>query len=135
MLYPVYLHLGDETQAHGITIPDFPGCFSAADSWEELPRMIQEAVEVYFEGEEMEVPTPTPIEQLANDPAYEGGAWMLVDIDLSKLSTRVKRVNITLPENLLKTIDQFAGSRHMSRSALLARAVGKYMAESAENRS
>jgi len=35
MLYPVYVHLGDETHAHGVTIPDFPGCFSAAD---DLPR-------------------------------------------------------------------------------------------------
>jgi len=129
MLYPVYLHLGDETHSHGITIPDFPGCFSAADSWEELPRMIQEAAEVYFEGEEIEIPAPTPIERLAHDPTYEGGAWMLVDIDLSKISTRVRRVNITLPENLLKTIDRFAVSHHMSRSALLARAAGKYIAE------
>lgn len=129
MLYPVYLHLGDESHAHGITIPDFPGCFSAVDSWEELPRLIQEAVEVYFDGEEMEIPAPTPIHRLAQNPAYEGGAWMLVEIDLSKISTRVKRVNITLPENLLKTIDSFAESRHMSRSAFLARAAGQYMAE------
>lgn len=129
MLYPVYLHLGDEDHAHGITIPDFPGCFSAADSWEDLPRMIQEAAEVYFEGEETEIPPPTPIDELAHDPSYEGGAWMLVDIDLSRLSTRVKRVNITLPENLLKSIDDFAGSHHMSRSAFLARAAGKYLEE------
>ncbi len=27
MLYPVYVHMGDEDHAHGITIPDFPGCF------------------------------------------------------------------------------------------------------------
>lgn len=129
MLYPVYLHLGDGSHAHGITIPDFPGCFSAADTWEELPRMIQEAAEVYFDGEEIDVPPPTPIEKLAQDPAYEGGAWMLVDIDLSRLSTKVKRVNITLPENLLKSIDDFAGTHHMSRSAFLARAAGKYIEE------
>ena len=129
MLYPVYLHLGDETQSHCVTIPDFPGCTSAADSWEELPRMIQQAAEVYFDGERMEVPEPTPIELLAHDPAYFGGAWMLVDIDLSRISTRVKRVNVTIPENLLKTIDRFAGSHQMSRSALLARAAGKYIAE------
>lgn len=129
MLYPVYLHLGDENHAHGITIPDFPGCFSAADCWEDLPRMIQEAAELYFDGEEGEVPPPTPIEQLAHNPEYEGGAWMLVDIDLSKLSTRIKRVNITLPENLLKSIDDFAVSHHMTRSAFLARAAGRYMEE------
>lgn len=43
MLYPVYIHVGDETHAHGVIFPDFPGCFAAADTWEELPAMIQEA--------------------------------------------------------------------------------------------
>jgi predicted RNase H-like HicB family nuclease len=129
MLYPVYVHPGNDTHAHGVTIPDFPGCFTAADAWEDLPRMIQEAAEVYFEGEDMEVPAPTPMDRLAQDSSYAGGAWMLVDIDLTKISTRVRRVNITLPENLLKTIDRFAGTHHMSRSAFLARAAGKYISD------
>ena len=30
MLYPVYVHIGDADHAHGVTFPDFPGCFSAA---------------------------------------------------------------------------------------------------------
>ena len=85
MLYPVYLHVGDETHAHGITIPDFPGCFSAADTLEELPRLIQEAAEVYFEGEGMDIPPPTPLERLELDPNYQGGVWKLVEIDISKL--------------------------------------------------
>jgi len=87
-LYPVYLHLGDDKHAHGVTIPDFPGCFSAADSEKDLPRLIQEAAELYFEGEEMEIPPPTPLEQLKQDPRYEGGIWRLVEIDLSKISPR-----------------------------------------------
>jgi predicted RNase H-like HicB family nuclease len=90
MLYPVYLHLGDDTHAHGVTIPDFPGCFSAADSEENLPRMIQEAAELYFEGEETEIPPPTPLEQLKQDPSYEGGIWRLVDIDLTRVSSRAR---------------------------------------------
>jgi predicted RNase H-like HicB family nuclease len=47
MLYPVYVHMGDARHAHGVTIPDFPGCFSAADDWAALPAQVQEAVEVY----------------------------------------------------------------------------------------
>ena len=37
MLYPVYVHPGDADHAHGVTFPDFPGCFSAADDWSDLP--------------------------------------------------------------------------------------------------
>jgi predicted RNase H-like HicB family nuclease len=36
MLFPVYVHTGDDTQTRGAEVPDFPGCFSAADSWDEL---------------------------------------------------------------------------------------------------
>lgn len=31
MLYPIYVHMGDDKHAHGIVFPDFSGCFSAAD--------------------------------------------------------------------------------------------------------
>jgi len=36
MLYPIYVHVGDKKHAHGIEFPDFPGCFSAADDWQEI---------------------------------------------------------------------------------------------------
>ena len=70
--------------------------------------MIQEAAEVYFEGEDIPVPAPTPLEQLAANPEYQGGIWLLVDIDLAKLRVKAKRVNITMPENLLNEIDRAA---------------------------
>ncbi len=44
---PVYAHK-DPDSAYSVTIPDFPGCFSAADELEALPRMIPEAVEGHF---------------------------------------------------------------------------------------
>lgn len=92
MLYPVYVHLGDEQTAHGVTIPDLPGCFSAADSWDELPAKIQEAVELYFEGENIDIPEPTPLEKLARQPEYEGGVWMMVDIDWSRVRPKAVRL-------------------------------------------
>ena len=50
MLYPVYVHVGDSKHAHGVTFPDFPGCFAAADEWADLPAAIQEAVQAHFHG-------------------------------------------------------------------------------------
>jgi predicted RNase H-like HicB family nuclease len=35
MRYPVVIEPGTETSAHGVVIPDLPGCFSAGDSLEE----------------------------------------------------------------------------------------------------
>lgn len=122
MLYPVYVHLGDDTHAHGVTIPDFPGCFSAADRCEDLPANIQEAIEVWCEGEDVALPAPTPLERLVEQPEYQGGVWMLVDIDMARLPTRPVPVNISLPEGLVQCIDQYIAPRHLTRSSFLARA-------------
>ncbi len=127
MLYPVYVHLGDKQTAHGVTIPDLPGCYSAADSWDELPAKIQEAVELYFEGEDLDIPEPTPLEELAHQPEYEGGVWMMVDIDWSRVRPKAVRLNISLPESLVRRIDEHAKAHHMSRSGFLAQAAEKAM--------
>ena len=127
MLYPVYVHTGNDRNAHGVTIPDFPGCFAASDAWENLPEAIQEAAEVYFEGEDMSVPPPTPLERLAENPDYQGGVWMLVDIDLGRVRPKAVRVNVSLPESLVRRIDDYARARHLSRSGFLAQAAEKAM--------
>jgi predicted RNase H-like HicB family nuclease len=129
MLYPVYVHPGDESHAHGVTFPDFPGCFSAADDWADLPRLIQEAVEVYFEGEAGEVPPPTPLEALARDPVYAGGTWLLVDIDLERINPRRVRLNVSLPAPLVARIDRYAAAHHLSRSGFLAQAAERRLRE------
>lgn len=127
MLYPVYVHLGDAYHAHGVTIPDIPGCFSAADDWQDLPRAIQEAVELYFEGEDLEIPEPTALEVLAEDPQYQDGAWLLVDIDLTRVQSKAVRLNISLPQALVRRIDAYAKARHLSRSGFLAQAADAAM--------
>jgi hypothetical protein len=73
------------------------------------------------------VPAPTPLEQLAVNPEYQGGVWLLVDIDLAKLKVKANRVNITLSENLLHEIDRYAVRYHMTRSGLLAQTAGQYI--------
>ncbi|MCB1919744.1 MAG: type II toxin-antitoxin system HicB family antitoxin [Candidatus Competibacteraceae bacterium] len=127
MLYPVYVHLGDETHAHGVTIPDFPGCFSAADRWEDLPANIQEAIEVWCEDENIALPTPTSLESLIKQPDYQDGVWMLIDIDLARLPTRPVPVDVSLPEGLVQRMDDYIASRHLTRSSFLARAALREM--------
>ncbi|MGC3875333.1 type II toxin-antitoxin system HicB family antitoxin [Halomonas sp. GXIMD04776] len=129
MLYPVYVHK-DADSAYGVTFPDFPGCFSAADELADLPRMVQEAVEVYFEGEEMAIPAPSAPEDWQDDERFQGGYWMLLDLDLSRISTRAVRVNVSLPECLVARIDEAAEARHLSRSAFLALAAQHEIAQS-----
>lgn len=81
MFYPAYVHK-DPGSAYGVTLPDFPGCFTAADSLQELPRQVQEAVELYVDGEDLSIPVPTTPDDWAGDDRFQGGYWMLIDIDL-----------------------------------------------------
>jgi len=128
MLYPVYVHLGDEKHAHGVTIPDFPGCFSSADDWQDLPRMVQEAIELYCEGENMKLPAPTPLETLAKLPDFQdGGVWLLVEVDTARLDTRPVRLNISLPAGLAREIDEYARAHGATRSGFLAEAARNAM--------
>ena len=129
MFYPVYVHVGDAKHAHGVTFPDFPGCFSAADEWDDLPQAIQEAVQAHFHGEPEAVPPPTPLEVLAVDPQYEGGVWLLANVDLSRIDTRPVRLNISLPANLVQQIDEWATAHHLTRSGFLAKAAQAAMQE------
>jgi predicted RNase H-like HicB family nuclease len=122
MLYPVYVWPGDDAHAHGAQVHDFPGCFSAADSWEELPAMVQEAVECWCTGEEITLPTPTPLGELLNSPDYKGGSWLLLDLDVTRLDTKPVRLNISLPSGLVKMIDRYAAEHHLTRSGFLASA-------------
>lgn len=127
MKYHVYVHEGDDDHAYGVTFPDFPGCFAAADDAERLEKAIQEAVEVHFEGEDVAIPRPTPFKLLLRDRQYEGGSWLFVDIDLNKINVKSERVNVSMPTNLLRSIDDYAKEHHMSRSAFIQMAAREVM--------
>ncbi|MCK6424578.1 MAG: type II toxin-antitoxin system HicB family antitoxin [Burkholderiaceae bacterium] len=134
MLYTVYVHTGDADHAHGVTFPDFPGCFAAADRWDDLPAAIQEAVQAHFCGEPESVPAPTPLEQLAGDARFQGGGWLLAEVDLNRIDARPVRLNISLPAHLVQRIDAWASAHHMTRSGLLGQASLQAMAGPAAER-
>jgi len=126
MLYPLYVWK-DSNSAYGGTFPDFPGVHTAADELHDLPAMAQEAVEAMYEGDDVEIPAASDIEKLKDDPDFQGGFWMMVEIDLYKINTKPVRINISLPESLLHDIDLAAKAQHLTRSGFLAQAALKAM--------
>ncbi len=127
MFYPLYVHHA-EGSAYGGTFPDFPGCFTAADELADLPGLAQEAVEVFFEGEDAEIPNPSGIAQWKDHADYQGGFWLLVEIDLARINAKPMRINISLPTRLVQRIDRYADEHHMTRSGFLAQAAAKSLA-------
>ncbi|MDH3527339.1 MAG: type II toxin-antitoxin system HicB family antitoxin [Gammaproteobacteria bacterium] len=129
MHYPVVIHK-DKTSDYGVTVPDLPGCFSAGSTMEETLTNVVEAIECHLEGMLFDgdsIPEAQPIEVHQRDKAYAAGTWALVNVDLSKLASKAKRINITLPERVLALVDEQARREGESRSGLLARAVLDYI--------
>ncbi len=127
MKYPVLIHK-DSDSDYGVTIPDIHGCFTAGKTLEEAIKNIQEAVELFYEGEVTTIPPwPSDIEALMSDNTLNSaeGFWFLADIDFSFLSAKTVRVNITLPEYKLAIIDRKAKEKGLSRSAFLIESAEK----------
>jgi predicted RNase H-like HicB family nuclease len=134
MRYPVVIHK-EIASDYGVTVPDLPGCFSAGDTVEDALSNAIEAIECHIEGllvDGESVPKAKPLEQHRAHPDYRAGFWALVDVDVSKLSGKSRRVNITLPERVLTQIDSFASRTGDTRSGLLLNAALEYVSNHAE---
>jgi predicted RNase H-like HicB family nuclease len=113
----------------GVSFPDFPGCVSAGSTLDEAHAMAAEALQLHVEGliEDGEaIPEPSGIEAAMRDPNNREGVAILVP--LADARSRVVRVNITLPEDALREIDEYAEHHGLTRSGFLVSAAKRAMA-------
>ena len=73
------------------------------------------------------IPEQAPLEAHRAHKEHRGGTWALVSIDISKLSSQTKRVNITIPARVLAIVDEAAAREGETRSIFLARAALSYV--------
>ncbi len=127
MRYLGYVEAGDKTHATSVVLPDFSGCFSAADDEQDLNDAVQAAVELYFEGESFDLPIPLTLSEVQKLSNFDyPGVWMWFEIDTDKISTKLQRVNITMPTNILTKLDALAGNQHTSRSGMVRQLVENF---------
>jgi predicted RNase H-like HicB family nuclease len=134
MQYPIFIHK-DEDSAYGVIVPDLPGCFSAGDSIEEAMRNAHEAIECHIEGllsDNDPLPLKKSVEEHLENPDLQDGVLAVIEVDISKLSGKITRINVSLPERFLEQIDEYAQSRGGNRSGFLVDAAMSYMAEHAK---
>jgi predicted RNase H-like HicB family nuclease len=125
MRYPVAIETGDSSHAYGVVVPDLPGCFSAGDTLDEAFTNSREAILLHLEGlldAGKPFPAATPIEQLQKKRSYRGWIWAVIDVDASELGDKAARINITLPQRILRAVDIHAKKQGETRSGFLARA-------------
>jgi len=127
MHYPIAVEVGDGHHAYSVAVPDLPGCFSAGDTFDEAVDNARDAIEGHLESladHGDPIPSASAIEQHLADPDYAGWVWAAVEIDMTPYLGKSHKVNVTLPDLLIKRIDN-AVARHgefKSRSGFLARA-------------
>ena len=129
MQFPIVIHK-DETSSYGVTVPDLPGCFSGGESYEESIASAHEAVACHIEGLLMDgesIPERKSIDLHQGNQYYKNGVWALIDVDVSRLSSKTVRVNITMPSRVLTIIDEAAARERESRSGLLTRAALQFV--------
>lgn len=130
MRYAIVIHKDDDSD-YGVIIPDLAGCYSAGSTYDEAIDNAREAIECHIEGllldDEM-IPAAKDIDEHISNIEYQSGLWAFIDIDLSQISGKSKRINITMPEKILKIIDLYSKSHNLkNRSAFLADAALNYM--------
>ena len=114
----------DPKSDFGVSFPDFPGCITAGSSIDEAKDMAHDALELHIKGmlEDGEnIPAPSNLEDIMADPDYSDAVAILV-VTVSEERPRSVRVNITVPEDMLRKIDAIAKKRGMSRSSFLVHA-------------
>jgi predicted RNase H-like HicB family nuclease len=123
--YPIAIGSGDAGHAYGVVVPDLPGCFSAGDTLDEALTNAQEAILLHIEGlldDGKPVPKASEIDLLRRKREYRNGTWAIVDVDMSQLGDKAARINITLPQRILRAVDAHARQHGETRSGFLARA-------------
>lgn len=125
--YPAYIHQDSDGSASGF-FPGVPGCIFAGDTLDECMEDAKGALDAHLElmadlGHP--VPAATKIGNHTEDEDCTDGFWAMIDIDPSKYEGEIKRINITLPENLINKIDKAVlveSKKFASRSAFIAAA-------------
>lgn len=107
----------DEDSAYGVTFPDLPGCFSAADRIEDVVPNACEALDLWFEDEPMV--EPRSLDAARAD--LDHGAFLMAVPYIDNQAKPV-RVNLSLDRGMVDAIDTAAAARKLTRSAFLAQA-------------
>ena len=118
----------DAASDYGVDFPDFPGCITAGRTIDEARHMAGEALALHVEGmiEDREpIPKPSSLEAITADPQNKDAVIMLIDVP-TRPSPSV-RINVMLPEDIVKAIDRVSSNR----SRFLAEAARAKLTESA----
>ena len=102
----------DTRSDYGVDFPDFPGCITAGRALEEARRMAEEALAFHVEGMRHDgeaIPPPSSMDAVMADRHNRNAVAFLVDLPAH--SRRAIRINVSLPEDVVQSIDRVSANR------------------------
>ena len=125
MKYPIVLKKIIGTEHYKVSVPDLPGCECNAENVDVSLEKISESIATHLSilaeyGEP--IPHATTIEHHLEN--YQNVIWGIIDIDITPYLGKSHKVNVTLPELLIKQIDDRVSksSAYKTRSGFIASA-------------
>lgn len=113
----------DPDSAFGVSFPDLPTCFSAADEQDGVLANAIEALQLL--AEDTPLPLPSSHADILSLPdvrqALSAGGY-LISVPYIDNDSAVVRANVTFERGVLRAIDAAARERGITRSAFLASA-------------
>ena len=119
----------DPDSAYSASFPDFPGAVTAAATLEELRGEAEEALALHVEGmieDGDAIPEPSSLDAISGNPEYRDTVAVLVVRAPDAIAPAI-RINITIPDPVLKRIDRYAAQHGLTRSGFLVHAAKKEM--------
>lgn len=113
------VHNDGADSAFGVTFPDVPGCFAAADEADGVVAAACDALALW--AEDQPLPQPRALDAIRDEVAADlrAGAF-LIAVPFLSTAGRMVRANISLDRGTLEAIDAAATARGLTRSAFLS---------------
>ncbi len=133
MKYAIIFNKEQNEALYHVVVPDLPGCSLTVETidlgLEKISQSIKSHLEILAEYGER-IPSAVTIEKLrteyalANPHTYTHAFWAIVDIDITAYLGKSHKINVTLPELLIKQIDERVNksSAYKTRSGFIASA-------------
>ncbi|MBI5426730.1 MAG: type II toxin-antitoxin system HicB family antitoxin [Nitrospinae bacterium] len=127
--YPAVL--GPVKGGYSLSFPDLPGAVSGGKTYDDALRMAKECLSLHLYGmlrDGDDIPPPSPLSKIRKSLEADE-IVALVEPDIFAVKTRLEtkekavRVDITLPQPLLKAADRRAKELGINRSKLFQKAL------------
>jgi len=133
MKYSIVFNKESGDSRYQVSVPDLPGCVVTVETIDLGLEKVREEIKSHLAilaeyGEQ--IPSASSIEKqrqnyaIAHPHTYHQAFWAIVDIDISAYLGRSHKINVTLPELLIKQIDEKVSksSVYKTRSGFIATA-------------